>query len=165
MKFLGVQGTLKSFTKLRNSWAYSMQVSLWSHALTVSWCKIPGHSIRKREMLILLAIPGHTYKRSPNKNITMQNNGRPGGTFVRYRCPKFYRSRAGHFGQFMMLLTIFPTIYINCTTFKIANLFFDVQRVQLKTLHYLLQAHLLNNAMTSLVHALTRNWQMLPWLS
>ena len=49
-----------------------------------SWCKIPGRSIHKHEMLILLTIPGHTYKRTPNKStITMQNNGRSGGRFVR----------------------------------------------------------------------------------
>ena len=100
-------------------------------SFTVSWCKIPGHSTCKREMLILLlAIPGHTYKSIPNKNITMQNNGMSGGTFVRYRYHKFYRSGAGCFRQFMMLSTIFPTIciYINCTTFKIANLFFKTKK-------------------------------------
>ena len=105
-------------------------------------------------MLILLAIPGCTYKRIPNKSIiTMQNNGRSGGTFVR-RCHKFYRSGAGRIRQFKVL----PTIFIDCPTFQDCKLILqnkedckspDVQRVQLKTLHYLLQVHLLNNAITS----------------
>ena len=119
-------------------------------------------------MFILLAIPGHTYKRTPKIfYITMQNGG-SGGTFVRYRYHKFYRSRASCFRQFMMLSTIFLAIYIstifpaiciyiNCTTFKPCKLILqnkedykspDVQREQWKTLHYLLQVHLLNNAIT-----------------
>ena len=73
------------------------------------------------------------------------------------RYHKFYRSRASCFRQFTMLSTIFSAISIstifpaiciciNCITFEIANLFFktedykspDIQRVQWKTLHYLL---------------------------
>ena len=108
-------------------------------AFTVSWCEIPGHTTREREMLILLAIPGCTYKRNPKIFcITMQNGG-SGGSFVRYRYHKFYRSRASCFRQFMMLSTIFSAIcistifpafciYINCTTFKIANLFFKTKK-------------------------------------
>ena len=101
-------------------------------------------------MLILLAIPGCTCKRNPKIFcITMQNGG-SGGTFVRYRYHKFYRSRAGCFRQFTMLSTIFSAIcistifsaicisaifpaicmYINCTTFEIANLFFKTKRLQ-----------------------------------
>ena len=90
-------------------------------------------------MLILLTIPGCTYKRNPKIFcITMQNGG-SGGTFVRYRYHKFYRSRASCFRQFMMLSTIFSAIcistifpaiciYINCTTFEIANLFFKTKK-------------------------------------
>ena len=123
-------------------------------AFTVSWCEIPGHTTHECEMLILFTIPGRTYIRNPKIFcITMQNGG-SGGTFVKYRYHKLYRSRASCFRQFMMLSTIFSAIcistifpafciYINCTTFEIANL------LQLKTLHYLLQVHLLNNAITS----------------
>ena len=99
-------------------------------AFTVSWCEIPGCTTHKREMLILLTIPGHTYKSNPKIFcITMQNGG-SGGTFVRYRYHKFYRSRASYFRQFTMLSTIFPAfcIYINCTTFEIANLFFKTKK-------------------------------------
>ena len=50
-------------------------------------------------MLILLTIPGHTYNKNPKIFcITMQNGG-SGGTFVRYRYHKFYRSRASCFTQ------------------------------------------------------------------
>ena len=101
-------------------------------AFTVSWSKIPGRTTREREMLILLAIPGCTYKRNSKIFcITMQNGGL-GGTFVRYRYHKFYRSRASCFRQFTMLSTIcistiFPAFCINCTTFEIANLFFKTK--------------------------------------
>ena len=108
-------------------------------AFTVSWCKIPGRTTHEHEMLILLAIPRYTYIRNPKIFcITMQNGG-SGGTFVRYRYHKFYRSRASCFRHFTMLLTIlsascistiFPAfcIYINCTTFEIANFFFKTKK-------------------------------------
>ena len=89
------------------------------------------------------------------KNILYHNaKWRVRGNFVRHRYHKFYRSRASCFRQFIMLSTIFSAIcistifpafciYINSTTFKIANKedykSADVQRVQLKTLHYLFQ--------------------------
>ena len=101
-------------------------------AFTVSWCEIPWHTTHEHEMLILLTIPGHTYIRNPKIFcITMQNGG-SGGTFVRYRYHKFYRSRASCFRQFMMLSTIFPAfcIYSNCITFKIANLFFKTKKTK-----------------------------------
>ena len=71
--------------------------------------------------------------------ITTQNGG-SGGIFVRYRYHKFYRSRASCFRQFTMLSTIFSAIcistifpaiciYINCTIFEIANLFFKTKKV------------------------------------
>ena len=43
---------------------------------------------------------------------------------------KFYRSRASCFRQFTMLSTIFSAIciYINCTSFKTANLFFKTKK-------------------------------------
>ena len=89
-------------------------------------------------MLIVLAIPGHTYKRNPKIFCIAMQNGGSGGTFVRYRYHKFYRSRASCFRQFTMLSTIFSAIcistifpafciYINCTTFEISNLFFKTK--------------------------------------
>ena len=91
----------------------------------------------------------------------MQNNGRSGGTCVRYRCHKFYRSGAGCFRQFTVLSTNHLPSHLhlhqlhnlqdcklilqNKEDYKSP----EVQRVQLKTLHYLLQVHLLNNAITS----------------
>ena len=108
-------------------------------AFTVSWDEIHGCTTREHEMLILLAIPGRTYIRNPKIFcITMQNRG-SGGTFVRFRYNKFYRSTASCFRQFTMLSTIFSAIcistifpafciYINCTTFEIANLFFKTKK-------------------------------------
>ena len=101
----------------RNSWVYNMQVRN-AHTTHYSW---------------------YTYKWNPKIFcITMQNGG-SGGTFVRYRYHKFYRSRASCFRQFTMLSTIFSAIYIstifpaiciyiNCTTFEIANLFFKTKK-------------------------------------
>ena len=83
-------------------------------------------------------------------HIKMQSD-ESGGTFVRHRY--FHRPRANSFRQFTMFSTI--CIYINCTA---ANLFLktkkttnhhNVQRVQWQTLHYLIQLHLLSNALTS----------------
>ena len=148
-KFLGIQ-------------CYYFKVAFTHrHAFTVLLCKISGCTTLEHEMLILLTIPGHTCKSIPKISyITMQNE-ESGGTFVRYR--HFHRSRTSSFRQFMVFSAICICIYINCTTFNCmtaitANLFLktkedykspDVQRVQWQTLHYLIQLHLLNNAITS----------------